>query len=266
MKKIILICIVIKALTVNGQQHFIGLRGGLSLTNTISKSDDIEPYNDYGFRKGINGGLTYDFVGRRSISFSTDFIYNQRGMVNEQFDNIIGQWNNSKINFDYLSMALKTGIYLGNKAFGYINIGSIQSFLIKAQTISTTYNNKNEPIIISSPYIMDFVKKFDIAGIAEIGGGYKFNGRHCLFGSVSYQRSLTNFQTSSNPSISYTIKHYGMIFNMGFKFSLTKPNQISKGNHQKSDKYDSLKKLKELLDSGAISQEEYEREKVKLLE
>jgi hypothetical protein len=38
-----------------------------------------------------------------------------------------------------------------------------------------------------------------------------------------------------------------------------------KPNQQTSDKYDRLKKLKELLDSGAITQAEYDKEKEKIL-
>ena len=40
-----------------------------------------------------------------------------------------------------------------------------------------------------------------------------------------------------------------------------KPEQVS----SKSDKFDRLKKAKELLDSGAITQEEYDKEKAKIL-
>lgn len=48
-------------------------------------------------------------------------------------------------------------------------------------------------------------------------------------------------------------------------FSCLPPNQAEGQNNGASDKYDQLGKLKTLLDEGAITQEEYEQEKKKIL-
>jgi hypothetical protein len=43
-------------------------------------------------------------------------------------------------------------------------------------------------------------------------------------------------------------------------------DNVSSSQNSKDDKYDRLIKLKKLLDDGVITQEEYEKEKAKILE
>lgn len=68
---------------------------------------------------------------------------------------------------------------------------------------------------------MNQVTKFDFAGFAEIGGGYKFKNRFWVFTSFAYQYSLTTI-TNSKYFANSKIKHNGITLKIGLKYALTK--------------------------------------------
>lgn len=134
--------------------------------------------------------------------------------------NPTGEKYTTKFNYDYVSLPIKTGLNFGNKFFGFANIGVIPSLLVNAKTITLTINadgrvTGNETVDVTSR-----VTKFDLAGLAEIGGGYKIKSRYWLFTSFAYQYSLTTITNSEYFADSK--RHNGMTLIIGLKCALTK--------------------------------------------
>jgi hypothetical protein len=61
-------------------------------------------------------------------------------------------------------------------------------------------------------------ERFDLSGIVEIGGGYKFMERYMLYASDTYQHSFTNLIKAPNNQ-DFRMSHYGMMANMGIKIA-----------------------------------------------
>jgi hypothetical protein len=63
------------SITLSGQS-FIGLKGGLNLTN--NSFNDLLNKNS---RSGLSGGLTYELFIKENTSIGVDLLYNQRGLA-----------------------------------------------------------------------------------------------------------------------------------------------------------------------------------------
>ncbi|MBX3164766.1 MAG: PorT family protein [Bacteroidetes bacterium] len=247
MRKTFLVVLVIGSLNVFGQNHFIGLKGGISMTN-ITENFFLYPPD---YRKGISTGLTYEYLFKKNFLVGTDLIYNQRGFTNDlvltnNTGNPTGERYISIYNYDYLSLPIKTGFNIGNKFYGFMNIGVILSLLVHAKTIvptinipasvTTETNSAGTVTVISAPVyiegyssdVTDRVNKFDFAGIAEIGGGYKFKSRYCLFASFAYQHSLTSITNDNYFTSRLKIRHNGMALHIGLKYALQEANTTNK--------------------------------------
>ena len=178
MKGTILLFFFIVSLSAVGQSHFIGLKGGVNLTNINS---DAMRHTD--FRAGFSGGLSYEYFFREKFSMSADIIYNQFGFSSTiQFVGANGDPLSDKLRshfkYNYLSIPIKTG---------FTNIGIIPSILLNEKiTNLATSGNGTET---------GKAKKFDLAGYVDIGGGYKFE-RYWLFASIAYQHSFTTITDS----------------------------------------------------------------------
>ncbi len=206
MRKIITLLIVLFAVPVFGQNHFIGLKGGINWTNVIA--DNFLSDNDY--RNGFVGGLTYEYEFKKKFHIGLDLVYAQKGFNNDiiftdENGNPIGEKATSGFYYDYLSLPIKGGFSLGNNFAGFLNLGIVPSLLINAETIIPT----------------DKVTKFDFGGLIEIGRSYKFKERFLLFTSVAYQQSFTVI-TNEDYFSNGKAKHYGMTLSIGLKYALKK--------------------------------------------
>ncbi len=222
MKNLLFIILTIATLKVAGQNHFIGVKVGTSSTN-ITSSNFLSQSNS---RTGLTAGLTYEFLFKKHFSIGADLIYNQRGFTNDlvftdNLGNPTGEKYTTTFNYDYVSLPIKTGFNIGTKLYGFTNIGVIPSLLVDAKTTTPTFDTDakvtgNEPFDVTNR-----VSKFDFAGLVEIGGGYKLNGRYWLFSSFSYQYSFTTI-TNSDYFANSKIRHNGMNLTIGLKCTLTK--------------------------------------------
>ena len=222
MNKILLTILTIASLNVSGQNHLLGVKGGVSWTN-ITATNFI---SDNHYRTGLAIGLTYDYIFKKHFSTGADIIYNQFGFTNDliftdDLGNPTGGKATIKFNYDYISIPLKVGFNYGKTVYGFANIGLTPSILVDAKTITPTIDF-NWTIIPGETYnVTSKVNKFDIGGLVEIGGGYKFKDRYWLFTSFSYQHSFTTI-TNSDYFANSKIRHYGMTLNLGLKCALTK--------------------------------------------
>ena len=222
MKRLFLIILTLTTLKVAGQNHLIGVRGGVNATN-VTSSNFISQRDS---RIGLTAGLTYEFLLKKHFTIGADFIYNQRGFKIEsvhtdQIGNPTGEKSTAKLNYDYISLPIKAGFNIGSKLYGFANLGLVPSWLVDAKTIIPTFDSDANFIGNETIDPTNLVSKFDLAGLFEIGGGYKINGRYWVFTSFSYQHSFTSIANSEYFAES-KILHNGMNFSIGLKYALTK--------------------------------------------
>ena len=136
MRKIITVLTIVFSIPVFGQNHFIGLKGGMNKTN-VNSTNFI---SNNGNRNGFNGGLTYEYRLNKKFNLGIEILYGQKGFTNDIFltdetGNVTGEKATSEFNYNYLSFPIKGGFVLGGRISGFINFGFVPSFLINAKTI-----------------------------------------------------------------------------------------------------------------------------------
>ena len=219
MRKIITVLTIVISIPTFGQDHFIGLRGGINWTNV--NSSNFISNNDN--RTGFNSGLTYQYYLSKRFNLGIDLLYFQRGFTSEivfrdEFGNPTGESATSRFNYDYLSVPLKGGIVIGDKFSGFANLGIVPSLLLDA----TTTTPEIEGIIgETTNNVTDIVTKFDIGGLVEIGANYKVAPDFLLSATFGYQHSFTSI-TNDNYFSNATVRHYGMVLSIGLKYALKK--------------------------------------------
>lgn len=214
MRKIIAILILISTITASGQNHFIGVKSGINWTSVNSDYS----LNNSNKRTGFSGGLTYQFKINNSFSLGIDLLYAQKGFNSDiNFINPsgepVGPDEESNFNYDYFSFPLKAGYSIGNTISGFINLGVVPAFIVKAETIVPTFEG-SETIDAT-----DEVTSFDFGGIVEIGASYAILDRLLIVTSFGYQHSLTSLSNSDYFPES-NVKHYGMTLSIGVKYAL----------------------------------------------
>ncbi|MEX2594887.1 MAG: porin family protein [Anditalea sp.] len=215
MKSIIIIILTLTTIEVAAQNHLIGITGGANWTNVTSSFS-----NQTDYRQGVSGGITYEYFVKKDFSIGADVIYNQRGFT-DNFENPTGEKITINRNYDYLSVPVKTGFYdVGNKLFGFAKIGLIPSLLIDAKTTVPTIGIEGRITGTETTDVTNIVSKFDLAGLAEIGGGYKMVDRLWLTASFIYHHSLTSMTSTEYFGNNNKIRHNGMNLNIGLKWAL----------------------------------------------
>lgn len=207
----LLIFIFVAAIKVNGQNHFIGVKGGLSWTTARGNGfkDD--------FRTKLTMGFTYDYFLKKHFSIGADLLYDQRGFLypDPPAAGIIGP-NYYKMvttrNYNYISVPLKVGFNYGEKIFGFANVCLVPSFLVKSEIVTTRFNTDGSIRDIGISDRTGTSTQLDFSGLLEVGGGYKF-GRYWVYSSISYQHSFYDIIYDS-------IVLYGFKLNLGLKYAL----------------------------------------------
>ena len=217
MKKLFLIILTIASLTVAGQNHLIGVKGGVNITN-VKYNDDpihIETKNTVSYIRG----LTYEYILNKHLSLGAELLYEQRGWnvdvpTFDEFGNP-GNTLTNREDFTYLSLPIKVGYSIGGNLYGFMNLGVIPARLLSCK-VTHPIENGGAVYDVYSQY-----KNYDIAALAELGGGYKIKDRIRLFSSFTYQHSLI---TASVPRDVYSLEltHYGMSLTIGVKYSIVK--------------------------------------------
>lgn len=231
MKKITVLILIILSLKVAGQNNNVGIVGGINLTNVTVKP--IAYPLPTGNRIGFTGGLTYEHLFKNNFSIGADVIYIQRGFTNKIFltdasGNVLGDAT-IKFGYDYISIPIKAGFTFGKKVFGFVKAGVLPSYLVSAKTIAPTFDASGKVNGTENVDETKIVTKFDIAGIAEIGGGIKVKEKAWLFLSFAGQYSFTTITNKQYFGTGTIIKHYGMSLSIGLKYNITKAKPIKQG-------------------------------------
>jgi hypothetical protein len=219
MRKILTVLTIFISIQTYGQNHFLGMQGGINLTNV--NSSNFMSNNDN--RTGFNGGLTYQYYLNERFNLGIDLLYFQRGFTNDivftdEFGNPTGESATSEFNYDYLSLPLKGGIVIGDKFSGFANLGIIPSFLLDAKTITPAIEGFQEE---TTNNVTDRVTKFDMGGLVEIGANYKITPDFLLSATFGYQHSFTSI-TNDNYFSNGEVRHCGMVLSIGLKYALKK--------------------------------------------
>jgi len=169
MRQILILLFISISPIVFGQKHFIGIQGGLNLTNLTSK----EGFENTTSRTGFIGGIIYDLMLAEKYRIGVDILYSQQG-VSDKFiltdDNgaFIGE-EDTEMNYDYLSIPIKFGYELGNKIRLIPKIGIVPAIAIKAEITVPTFDGNGMVTGKETIDHKDYVSKFDFGGIVEFG-------------------------------------------------------------------------------------------------
>lgn len=222
MKNLLLLLLTVTTLKAAAQNHVIGVKAGATWSDVTSRNF----FSQTNYRTGVTTGLTYEYLLTKHFSVGADLIYDQRGFTHDitVFGSLgipFPEKGTIRYNYNYLSLPLKAGLNIGNKLYGFMNIGAVPSLLVKARTMRPIFNANGEKTGNETFDATSIVKKLDFAGLAEIGAGYKIDGRFRLYTSFAYQRSFTTITNSEYFSGS-KIEHYGMTLVLGLKYTLPK--------------------------------------------
>jgi len=221
MKQILIFIFISISYFAFGQNQFIGLQGGLNLTNFTSK----ESFQNTEMKTGFIGGITYDLMLTEKYVLEIDILYSQRG-VTDQFSIIddYGQYAGqveTEMNYDYLSFPVKIGYKLGNKLKIIPRIGIVPAIAIKAEITSPSVDRGGEMIGKETIDHMDFVSKFDFGGIVELGFETDISENFVFNSNLNYKHSLTTF-SNSDYFDGQDMRHYGFSVAVGIKYRLNK--------------------------------------------
>lgn len=197
------------------QNHLVGAYVGLNRFNARPAS---------GFNETTRGitpimGLSYQYMINEKFSLGIDAAYDVRRFYNPitfQFT-----WQdpyNAEYRLNYLSMPLKAGYNFGNKIFGFVNLGAVPSYLLSGTATMPELFNRNGVI---SEQVLDLTattKRLDISGIAELGGGLKFDSIW-VYTCLAYQPGLMNINNSEDP-LSSKVRLHGFLLSLGMRYVL----------------------------------------------
>lgn len=202
-----------------GQDHSIGIQGGVNLTN----SSDSKSFQNSKFKTGIIGGLNYECLFKNNFSLGADLLYSQQGFKynNTTFQDVFGNVINfePKFHYDYLQLPIKFGYSVGLKLKGFAKIGLYPSILLKAETTIPKVDSEGKFSGYEAIDVKDKVSKFDLGGLIELGADYGVYNNLKLFTSVTFRQSLTTFSNSAYFSES-KMRHYGFALSLGLKYNL----------------------------------------------
>ncbi|WP_123776025.1 outer membrane beta-barrel protein [Brumimicrobium aurantiacum] len=215
MSKLFTILVLLFALPVLGQNHHVGLKGGVNWTNVRAKNS----FENTKYKIGYTAGLSYQYQLKNNYHFGLDFIYAQKGfddiiVFTDDFGNSTGTKYTSEFDYNYFSIPLKAGFSVGNKLSSFMNIGIVPSWLTSAVYRSPANKSSWEGVVLD---VTDEVTKFDLGGLVEIGGSYTLFDQYIMYTTFGYQHSFTSF-TNENYFNNTEVRHYGFGFSIGLKY------------------------------------------------
>lgn len=216
MKTALLIILTLVTIEATAQNQFFGVKGGASWANVNSNFA-----NKTDHRGGVTGGITYEYFLRQRFSVGAEAVYHQRGFTIST-EVPVGEKATTDYRYNYLSIPIKAGftnLKGGNKVFTFVKAGIVPSLLLNAKTKTPTFDDGNRISGTKTVNVTDRVSTFDLAGLAEIGGGYHVAERLWLIASFAYQHSLTSISNAEYFE-DIAIRHRGMVLNIELKWAL----------------------------------------------
>lgn len=221
-KSIILLLLSYATLSLSAQNHFLGIKEGVSWSDVTTRNF----FDNSNHRMGLVAGLSYDYLFEQSFTLGADVLYSPRGfsdiiILANSHGNILGY--NSKILFyyDYLEVPLRVGFHYGKTLYCFANMGITPAILLNAQITVPDIVVEGEIVFLKEKHnVTKNVNRFDFGGIVEVGGGHKLTDGLWIYSSFSYQHSLTSI-TNRNHFYGSKIWHNAMTVSIGLKYALT---------------------------------------------
>jgi len=214
MKFILLTTQLFYSIPTFAQNHLIGIKGGVSWSNTYNNSTSRKGDN----RTGYSVGLSYEYNLKNHIVLGTDLIYLQEGYKFHALEADIlpnGFEPESNYNYDFLALPIKVGYTCGNKVSGLINIGLVPSILIYSEhTIRTPEGLYGEEFNNN---------KFVIASLIEVGVNIRMSNRLTFSTLLSYIINISYVNKASYVTFDFDqIYLQNLTLTGGVKYALTK--------------------------------------------
>lgn len=215
MKLFLLPTLLLISFSTFAQNHFVGINGGVSGNDVNSAFTHSEPL------LGFNVGFSYEYRVKNHLSFGADLMYNKKRFKHHLLSIPEGgvpitETGRLEFNFNYLSMPIKVGYYVGNNLSGFVNLGLIPSMALNATYYVPIMNDEE-----TGREYTGLTSKYDLAGLIELGGNISLTERLFLIASVSYQHSFTSFAKPDYDK-DIDVKHHGIILSGGVKYALKK--------------------------------------------
>lgn len=196
---------IFMSLPLLGQQHFIGLQGGINLAQISNFESE--------FRYGTQTGVNYQYAHNEKYIFGVDFLLIERGASfgqnhTDEQGNLSGIILVSKVETDYISVPLKGGVVIGDKLSGVLKIGVVPSFLIDAKIRHMAYEGIRDELILD----FEGCYQFDLGALIEIGANYALSSYNSIFASAGLFKSITRYDGYG--------KHNGIEFSVGTRVAL----------------------------------------------
>ncbi len=193
-----------------GQSRIIGIKAGISKNNI--RMNYLNPNNS--FNKGIDYktksldgfvfGLSYDYIKLNKFTYGAELLFERKGFSEEIiFTDVNGTsylTKDIKYKYDFISLPIKIGYISTKKLFVVANIGFIPAIFSKCQTVFPLIKMQNsEPVYVGDTTFNNnsVVSTFDIAAMAELGGGYKLTEKISINALYRYQHSFSSFYRGS---------------------------------------------------------------------
>lgn len=200
MKKIFTFVLMSITIQVIGQNHYIGLKGGLSWANQTKYPESSD------YRKGKTFALSYDYFFNKYVKMGTEINYNEHGSIyglSIYGDRI--EARNTKTEFNYISVPIKLGLTYGEKFCLFTDLGILVSYPVSLKaTVSTepyslfdTYYESNE--------IKDRQNVITGLFVYDIGFGYKTKNA-LIYTSFEAHKNSFSYILMSNIGIKYALK------------------------------------------------------------
>lgn len=226
MKSSFFLCLLLAAATTtHAQNNFLGIKGGFTAT-----SAHVDFYNGgvTGSRNGFAAGITYEHLFKSGLSLSADLLYSQRGYKTSfSYDGLPtnngaarkpGFISNVLNTYNYLTLPLRGGFNFGNTFYGFVNAGLVPALILHSEAPYFVYDINGPLVQQGTRDVTDKRNLFDLALIAEAGGGYCFSNESRAFIAASYQQSTPD----AAAGLEYgTVHHNGLTVALGFKWSLS---------------------------------------------
>lgn len=224
MKALFVTLMMCMALSSRAEKQLVGIKGGILSANV--QSDGLFEGADN--RLGVNSGFTFDYFLNDRWSVGAELLYQGRGMTEYTpvTDNLGVQSQESypiKFRYDYVCLPLKVTASTGKKLYGFASVGLTPGVLLSAtMMVPVLYTHPK----VYSTYVgeekrvaTEYVRKFDLGGMIEAGGGYKIRKRYWVYGAVGYQQSFTSF-AGDQYFKGQRLQHHGWTATIGLKVGL----------------------------------------------
>lgn len=172
----------------------------------------------------MNIALSYENLLKKYFSFGVDVLFTQKGfytpvVFTDINGNPTGEGYSILDRYNYVALPVKVGWRFGHEFYGFGNVGIAPGMISYADRKIPSYRVGNIIYEGEQLVLTDIVRRIDVAGLVELGGGYHISEELRVFGIAGFQHSFTPFSTPFyfNPA---NLWHYGFNFSVGAKYRL----------------------------------------------